>query len=181
MHIDDGSMRPGALPAGKSARDVGAVFYGGEDWRHEIWRRWLYPDDLPVEWRLAYFNTQFSCVWLPNAAWRDTGLDEARTWVEDTHDGFRFLLEVGATTGPHEQSLIEILAPRLGLPCAADHPDLIWFGAGENLRGLARTLVDRAHEGRTIFLISRDGDRTTLAQVETMIGLLDLGTGAGVG
>lgn len=179
--MDNEPLPLGAVPAGKSARGVGAVFYGAEDWRHEIWRRWLYPDDLPAEWRLAYFNTQFSCVWLANAAWRDTGLDEARTWVEDTRDGFRFLLEVGATTGPHEQALIEILAPRLGLICAADHPDLIWFGVDENLRALARTLVDRAHEGRAIFLISRDGDQATVAQVETMIGLLDLGACAGVG
>lgn len=157
------------------------VFLGGTDWRCDSWGRGFYPDDMPSEWRLTYFNTQFSCVWLSHSAWCGTSLEEANSWVEDTHAGFRFLLEAGAVPGAHESELMSILTPRLGLHCAADHGDLIWFRAGVNLRDLARTLLERVERTRTVYLLSRDGDRSTLEQVETMVRLLGLGPGVGVG
>ena len=165
---------------GVNSRTSG-VYCGAIDWRHDSWGRWFYPADLPVDWRLTYFNTQFSCVWLPYATWRDAALEEVHGWVEDTRADFRFLLEAGPLPEPHELALLEILAPRMGLHCAADHADLVWFEKGVDLRNLARLLEGRARDDRAIYLLSRDGDQSTLEQVETLIGLFGLGPGAVVG
>lgn len=159
------------------------VLLGTLDWRDANWAETLYPVDMPPEWRLAYFSTRFSCVWLPYQAWKDTAIAEAVAWLEDTHDSFRFLLEAGADAGVsgHERELLSILAPRLAAHCPVEHGDLLWFGMGVNLRDLACTLESRAASSRSTYLISRDGDLATLEKVGTLLGLLDLGQAGRVG
>jgi hypothetical protein len=119
------------------------VWLGSSEWLRPEWLAGFYPSGMPAEWRLSYYNTQFSCIWLPCSAWRGLSLAVAEEWVADTRAEFRFLLEAGVGMDSHETALLEVLAPRLGLHCAADHPDLLWFDSSVDLRSLAAALKQR--------------------------------------
>ena len=159
----------------------GAVLLAAPDWRLAHWQDSLYPDGMPPEWRLAYFNTRFPGVWLSHAAWSGITPAMAEEWLSDTRAEFRFVLEAGAVITPQERRLLDILAPRLGLHGGLDHPDVLWFAPGADLRVLARSLRERAARGRMIYLLSRDADLATLGQVDTLLGLLDIGSADRVG
>ncbi|WP_295582424.1 hypothetical protein [uncultured Lamprocystis sp.] len=53
----------------------------------------FYPDDLPPEWRLAYFANVCWAVAVPAARWRAAAVAGARDWARDTPSRFRFYLE----------------------------------------------------------------------------------------
>jgi hypothetical protein len=53
----------------------------------------FYPDDLPPEWRLAYFANVCWAVAVPAAHWRAASVADARAWARDTPSRFRFYLE----------------------------------------------------------------------------------------
>ncbi|MDD5367141.1 MAG: hypothetical protein PHR30_17530 [Gallionellaceae bacterium] len=154
---------------------------GAADWCGPGWHRNFYPEDMPLEWRLAYYNTQFPCVWLPYAVWGRITLRAAEEWLNDTREGFRFLLEADEAEADHEKALLQILAPRLGLHCQADHPGILWFDSDVDLRKLSETLQDRAAGDGVTYLLSRDADLATLNKVDTLLGLLNIGPGGRVG
>jgi len=130
---------------------------------------------------LAYFNTQFACVWVPYQTWHAVSPADARRWLEDTRADFRFLLELGAAEDAGDEGVRSMLAAKLAAHCPADDPDLLWFDARPDLRGLTAELRTRAASGRTTYLLSRDGDLATIENVRTLLGLLDLGSRDGVG
>lgn len=53
-----------------------------------------YPEDLPSQWRLAYFANEYWGVLVPADRWSRLGTDEARDWVADTPSRFRFYLDL---------------------------------------------------------------------------------------
>ncbi len=53
-----------------------------------------YPQDLPPEWRLAYFANDFWGVLVPPGIWCEAGPAGAAGWVADTPSRFRFYLEL---------------------------------------------------------------------------------------
>jgi hypothetical protein len=55
-----------------------------------------YPQDLPPEWRLAYYANDFWGVLVPHGIWREAGPAGAVAWVADTPARFRFFLELDA-------------------------------------------------------------------------------------
>lgn len=69
---------------------------GALDWRHPHWDGSYYPDDLPADWRLAYYANDFTCVLLSEAAWRMADEVEWGEWRDEVPPGFRFLLELDA-------------------------------------------------------------------------------------
>lgn len=144
------------------------------DWRHPDWVGGFYPEDMPVEWWLTYYNTQFSAVWLPRAAWLSAPLDEVRQWLADTHAEFRFLLEAVPAEDPRARSRLDLLAPKLDMVCATDDPRLLWFEAKTELAGLADSVRSRAAAGQAPVLVSRDGDLDGIERVRTLISLLGL-------
>jgi hypothetical protein len=157
------------------------VFLGVGDWRRPDWVGPFYPEDMPEDWRWAYFNNQFSCVWLPFRDWSAITAASAEAMARDTRPGFRFLFETGAAESEHEAELLAIFGPWLGLHCQAGHPDLIWFDAAVDPRDLARRLGQRRQEGATTYLLSRDGDLATLNKVADLLDLLGVGAGGEVG
>ncbi|MFA5082182.1 MAG: DUF72 domain-containing protein [Hydrogenophilaceae bacterium] len=157
------------------------ILLGAANWCEPGWHGVFYPQDMPPEWRLAYYNTQFSCLWLPYAVWRQITPQVAEEWVNDTREGFRFLLEANGAETRHDKTLLEILAPRLGLHCQADHPDLLWFDSEVDLRKLTETLRHRAAGDGVTYLLSRDADMATMNKVDTLLGLLNIGPGDWVG
>lgn len=154
------------------------VWLGASDWRHPDWLGPFYPVGMPDEWRLAYYNTQYSCVWLPHSAWSLLAPGEVAAWLDDARPEFRFLLEAGDGDDP---PLRMAFGSRLAAHCRGDDPDLLWFARGVDLRALAARLSQRAAAPGRTFLLSRDGDLATLDQVRTLLAVLGLGPGGRVG
>ncbi|MFP5411245.1 MAG: hypothetical protein ACLGG6_09725, partial [Gammaproteobacteria bacterium] len=53
------------------------VRVGAVGWEHPHWLGGFYPDDLPPDWMLSYYNTQFQAVYLPAIVWQAAA---DRTW-----------------------------------------------------------------------------------------------------
>lgn len=155
---------------------------GGLDWRQPGWSMSLYPDDMPEEWRLAYYNSRFSCVWLARDVWSQTDLATLDLWRSDTQERFRFLLESGPEPlTAYEQEIVNRLADRLGMHGRPDHPDVLWFDASVNLRTLGAVLRERGTSRATTYLVSRDGNIEMLEQVSILIDILGFGVGQHLG
>ncbi|MEW6445372.1 MAG: DUF72 domain-containing protein [Pseudomonadota bacterium] len=100
------------------------IALGAWDWRHADWVGGFYPEDLPPDWRLTFYANEYDAVGLRAEDWLLPAPGVLRDWVEDTREGFRFLLEwpetfpAGASEGLGER--LAILAPRLGALLTGD-------------------------------------------------------------
>lgn len=85
-------------------------------WCHEGWRGGFYPDDLPEDWRLAYYGNEFRAVVIPAAHWEIADSLEVERWLEDTPESFIFYLEVVdlATDWDRFERLLAPIFPRTG-------------------------------------------------------------------
>lgn len=158
-----------------------AFYLGARDWCFPHWPGAFYPEDMPAEWRMAYYNTHYSCLWLAHAVWCRLTPATIAEWLADSRADFRFVLEAGDLATPGEASLAAAFGDKLGMLCRADDPALVWFQAGVDLRALAETLRARARGDGDIYVLSADGDLTTLERVGILLGLLDVGQGSRVG
>lgn len=52
----------------------------------------VYPEDLPLEWRLAYYANTRAAVWVPAEAWLGGAVPDTAAWREDVNEGFRFVV-----------------------------------------------------------------------------------------
>lgn len=148
-----------------------AVYLGAVDWRHADWLGSFYPEGLPEDWMLAYYNTQFRAVFIPFQTWCGQSAEDLARWVEDTQPAFRFVLEApGPGYGVCPVSP-ELLGARLGLLAARDDPRLLWFDAHTDLIVLADEIGKR---DKPLFLFSRDADLESLQRVATLLELMGL-------
>ena len=142
------------------------VALGALGWEWPAWSDAFYPPDMPEEWRLTYYNTQFDCVFLNQADWQSAGADVYRSWAEDTHGDFVFLLEaVPPEAAP------AVLAGRAIL-VSRDDPGLLWFDRDTPLKTLAEHLG--AGRQAPLYLLSRDGDLAQLERVRTLLEVMGL-------
>lgn len=123
----------------------------------------FYPEELPGEWREAYYATQLDCVWLSRASCRAIGQAEADRLLDDTMASFRFVFETGS-------DIPERLRERSVLSDGRE----IWFDAGTDLSALSGELRRQAESEKPLYLFSRDGNLDKLGQVRTLIELLGL-------
>lgn len=142
------------------------VLLGVKGWLWHEWERGFYPEDMPPEWRLAFYNTQFDCVFLSADQWRSISVDLLNQWQEDTRDAFLFLLE-----GEPGTNVPRPLQDR-ALCLDAQDERITWFDGQTDIRQLAEGLK-QMREG-PCFLLSRDGDLSQLERVRTLLGLLGL-------
>ncbi len=157
-------------------------FLGVCDWQAGDLVSEFYPDGMPEDWRLAYYNTQFDCVWLPYRVWRGATTIQAECWLEDTRPEFRFLLEASESEDDRARMVLSVLTERTGLHASVDHPDVLWFRSGMDLRELAVQLgACSSRSERAVYLISQDGDPATTEKVRTLLGVLGLGSNSRVG
>jgi uncharacterized protein YecE (DUF72 family) len=149
-----------------------AVYLGAAGWSHEAWAGDFYPEEMPAEWQLAFYNTQYRCVYLERAAWADLPPQIWAQWAQETQEEFRFILETSGSDGSNAAA-VTAFGGRAVLVDSAQDARLLWFDAATDLRALADRL--RSQWGRApVYLISRDADLTRLAEVRTMLDLMGL-------
>jgi hypothetical protein len=91
------------------------LFIGARGWDYDAWAGGFYPEDLPREWRLAYYAHEFRAVLVPFEAAMASSGQTVLTWLEDTPDAFRFFLELKTIPGlGSELPKFRPLAQRLG-------------------------------------------------------------------
>ncbi|WP_333841466.1 DUF72 domain-containing protein [Pelomicrobium sp.] len=154
------------------------VHVGAIGWEHPHWVGSFYPEDLPAEWRLAYYNQWFDCVLVPASRWRAATEEEMIGWREDTLARFRFVLEAGPAS-PQERARAGCLGSKLGMwypsPAPAQGgPRLTWLTPEEDLKGLTVRLKTLAQEPGELYLIGRRADAAYLNRVVTLLELLQL-------
>ena len=148
---------------------------GSAGWDHADWVGSFYPDDLPPEWRLSYYNNFFTCSYL---SYDELSRQDSATlaqWVEDTLERFRFVLQLPrGGAAPGDAPKLEVLAPRTGLLIeeGATSPRLIWLDAGQDLKSLAQRLQELAQSASPIFIVSRDRDLAAMNRVNTLLEVM---------
>jgi len=142
------------------------TFIGVLGWEWPEWELSFYPEDMPPEWRLTYYNTQFNCVFVPFLLWSAQSEAVWAQWAEDTHDQFLFLLEAGAN-----EPVPAPLRAKAQL-ISRDDPEVYWFDQSTDIKRLAEGLKTRV--GTTVYVLSQDGDMGQIERVRTLMGLLGL-------
>lgn len=139
------------------------ILTGAEGWLHPSWRGNFYPDDLPDDWLLSYYNTQFQAVYLPAAVWQAASKATWAQWLHDTQDGFYFVLGAGdaASVKPASERVL------LATPAwEAEH--VWWLDEAPDLRALAQRITQQATTGEPLFVFSRSGNADLLEQANTL-------------
>jgi uncharacterized protein YecE (DUF72 family) len=145
------------------------VYLGAVGWAHPEWEGNFYPEDLPEEWQLPFYNTQFRCVYLPYELWRKASDEEVAAWLYETQDGFRFVLQLPEKADEETRRLAKRFGER-GIP--EQQIDLFWLGGESDLRDLAKHMQKAAQMDSPLFLISRDGALTQLRQLGELMEVL---------
>lgn len=134
---------------------------GAVHWLHSGWRGRFYPDDLPDDWLLSYYNTRFQAVYLPAAVWQAASAATWTQWLHDTQDTFFFVLEPAADAAGYPASARAVPATP---DWAAEH--IWWLDEHPDLRALAQRITRQAETGAPLFVFSRSGDLGLLEQVD---------------
>jgi len=148
---------------------------GSAGWDHAAWAGSFYPDDLPPEWRLSYYNNYFTCSYLSYEEWSQQNPATLAQWVEDTLERFCFVLQLPrGGAAPGDAHKLELLAPRTGLSIeeGATSPRLLWFDAGDDLKSMAQRLRELAQSASPIFIVSRDRDLAAMNRVNTLLEVM---------
>jgi hypothetical protein len=139
------------------------VFIGAVNWTHPAWKGGFYPDDLPDDWMLSYYNTQFHAVYLPNSIWRTVPESTWMEWLDETHAGFFFVLEPSIKESTEPTSERVLLATPAWM---AEH--VWWLDEHRDLRALAQRVSQHAVTGEPLFLFSRSGDIALMEKADTL-------------
>ena len=139
------------------------VLVGASGWQQPAWRGGLYPDDLPDDWLLSYYNTQFQAVYLPATVWQGASSATWAQWLYDTRDDFYFVLEPGEAVSAKPAS------PRVLLATPGWEAQHVWWlDEAPDLRALAQRIAQQAATGEPLFVFSRSGNAGLLEQANTL-------------
>ncbi|KAB2308177.1 hypothetical protein F8A87_10625 [Betaproteobacteria bacterium SCN2] len=145
------------------------VYLGAVGWTHAAWESCFYPDGLPADWQLSFYNTQFRCTYLPMAHWRNASDEEVAGWLQEPQQGFRFVLG-----GAGEWSADDVpKAARFGNRAVREaDADICWLEGEPDLRELARRMQAAARTGVPLYVISRDAALAALGKVRELMDVL---------
>ncbi len=139
------------------------VFIGAANWTHPAWNGHFYPDDLPADWVLSYYNTRFHSVFLQASFWRTIPESVWQQWLDETHEGFVFVLEAGHSAYPRPASERILLATPSWI---AEH--VWWLDENPALRALAHRITQHADKGEPLFVFSRSGNMALMEQADAL-------------
>lgn len=155
-----------------------SCYLGAQGWQHSGWQGRFYPDDLPAEWQLTYYNNFFSCTYLNYREWAGTSVATWRERLNDVQPQFRLILQTPAALEHNEHAVFKLLEPHIGF-CDGTPPDgfvqtgsLIWFGSDLDLKRLAQEISTARSKTAPVYLVSRDADLAALEQVRTLLEVL---------
>jgi len=105
----------------------GRLLLGTVGWERADWLRAYYPQDLPAEWRLAYYANDCGCVLLPAEVWCAGDREALEQAIYEAADSLRLFLQM-PEVAPHDvQPRLAIFPPdRTVLLGAAGDP--VWPG-----------------------------------------------------
>jgi hypothetical protein len=69
---------------------------GAYGWRGARWAETFYPEDMPQEWQLAFYASEFADVLVPAAYWDRTAWPDVAQWCEDAQGRLGIQLEAPA-------------------------------------------------------------------------------------
>lgn len=138
------------------------LFVGATGWEHPAWRGSFYPDGLPDDWLLSYYNTQFQAVYLPAAVWRAASDATWQQWLDETQEGFHFVLQAEKTDTSAASNRVVLATPEW----EADH--IWWLDEVPDLRELAQRISRQAQAGEPLFVFSRSGNLGLLEQARSL-------------
>ena len=139
------------------------VRVGAVTWDPPHWRGRFYPEGLPDDWLLSYYNTQFQAVYLPAGVWQAASEADWAQWLDDTQDGFSFVLEPGGTEA------VPPVSPRVLLATpewVAAH--VWWLDEAPDMRALAQRIAQHAATGEPLFVFSLSGNLAQLQRVNDL-------------
>lgn len=70
------------------------LMVGTIGWDHDDWVGGFYPDDLPDDWRFAYYSNDYRAVLATADHLRPENIAQNIEWIEDCDDVFRFIIEI---------------------------------------------------------------------------------------
>lgn len=72
----------------------GTIDVAARGWDHDAWGGDFFPPDLPREWRLTFYANHFRSVLVPGRILLRADASDLAQWRTDTHEEFRFFLEI---------------------------------------------------------------------------------------
>ncbi|MEZ5537896.1 MAG: hypothetical protein R3F02_20015 [Thiolinea sp.] len=140
--------------------ELGACGIEPADWASEY-----YPDDLPEDWKFAYYTNKFKQIFLTAEQWQRAELSE---WFAEVGDEFRFYLELtGAQLSSADwESTVRLIQTA---NCAAVVRDA---GVADELHGIVRR-ADLLIENKLLLqpLWQAEQENRQLALVHSVIAL----------
>lgn len=108
---------------------------GTVDWQRDDWLSSYYPDDIPPDWRLAYYTNDCDCVMLPAQHWHGRDIEAMVEQVEAAPASLRCFIGVEPGDAGRLAPLLEALGPGRAV-ILADREDAsfgslpLWVAAG---------------------------------------------------
>jgi uncharacterized protein YecE (DUF72 family) len=149
------------------------ILVGAFRWQHAHWLGVFYPEELPFEWQLSFYNTQFRCAYVPSADWQTLSEKDAAIWVTDTLVNFRFILQPSNSSTQRGARFRQALGPRALVESAANPPArLLWFPPEPDLRALRQEIQRAVDHGQQLCLLSREGCLPAMNAVRSLVELM---------
>lgn len=145
------------------------LYIGAVTWTHPAWQGSVYPEDLPGDWMLSYYNTQFQAVFLPASVWQPVDAETWSQWLHDTQPEFVFVLELADATIP-----LPVTERILTASPEWMARYVWWLDDKPDLRALAQRIAEQTQNGEPLFVFSRQGNVELLQQVSTLKHVLGI-------
>ena len=100
----------------------GGLLLGTVGWQRGDWLSEYYPEDLPSEWRLAYYANDCGCVPLGGEAWLGMDPETLRESLEEAEGRLVYFLEAPSRWGSQERSRLSLFADLRAI-LLTDQPD----------------------------------------------------------
>lgn len=138
------------------------VLVGAQNWINPSWHGGFYPEDMPEDWLLSYYNTQFQAVYLPASVWKTASDSTWAQWLHDSQEGFCFVLEPASEGRPPHSERVLVATS------SWEREHIWWLDEMPDMRALAQRITKRVAIGEPLFVFSRSGNLGLLQQVNSL-------------
>jgi len=136
-------------------------------WDHPGWQEGFYPEDMPEDWRLAYFANSFPLVLLSASELPGLNKDTVEEWVDELEDDFAFYLEADVSS-----DVIHAFGDRLGgvLGASATENVRTFSEYGDiSLQNASGSKIFVSNDGEECFCLYRPSMELTMVELRVDI------------